>query len=787
MSRLLGLAHEFLAPRRHLLLACCGALLCASLAFVSRMIVLEDIRTMLPDDSGHIAEDLDLLRMAPFAQRLTITVSHPGTDPTPGAKALAEALRGEGVFTRVLTGPPGEMSVNFLTRLLDAAPALLTGEDLHRLEARIEPGPVRAALERDKRDLLSPGAVVMKGVIRQDPLQIRNLVLPKLASVSRLADVRVQNGCFVSRDGRHALVLADTDVPMTDALGAARVLASYRRALTALPPDAEAMLVGGHRHTDANARAIKDDLRIILPASAAALALVFLLFMRSLQSLYVFLVPVCVVGVAGAATAAVYGSISGIVLGFGAVLLGITTDYALHVYFALRMPLRGGTLAPPQVLAQIAPPMVFGALTSAAAFVALLVSDIPGIRQLAVFSLFSLALALPLSLFVLPHFITPGSGVRAGAHGSRTGGPCRTAPLLALWAILVAAGIWAGQNTRISGDLRDLGYTPQEIRDDEEATRRIWGNMRDMAMVFTRGETLDAALEGNDRVHELLRASRADNATVSLAPILPSPETQRRNMARWEAFWESNRDRALGLVRNEGADLGFSATAFTPFAEFISSRPAPVSPESLDGLGLRELVDMLTARTDSQSLVLTLLPDTAESAALFTAEREDGLNARFVSASRFRDMLGDAMRSDVMRFSGGALGAVALLVAVLLRDFRRTLLALLPIGAGLTMVLGAMQLSGQAMNLFHIVSLPLVIGLGADYGIFMVSHTDPAIRQRTVLAVLFSGLTTLGGFGALVLALHPALHSIGITVLTGIGGAMATALWVVPRLNGGRR
>jgi predicted RND superfamily exporter protein len=54
----------------------------------------------------------------------------------------------------------------------------------------------------------------------------------------------------------------------------------------------------------------------------------------------------------------------------------------------------------------------------------------------------------------------------------------------------------------------------------------------------------------------------------------------------------------------------------------------------------------------------------------------------------------------------------------------------------------------------------------------------------TEKAVLVSGLTTLAGFGALALALHPALHTIGVTVLLGIGAAFPSALLVIPAFQG---
>lgn len=786
MVHLFGRIYDFLAPRRFFLLAFCALVFCVCTVFVSRLVVLEDIRTMLPDDSGQIVSDLELLRLAPFAQRLTITVSHPGADPTLAANALANALRTQDVFTRVLTGPPGEISLDFLTRLLIAAPALLTDSDMDALGVLIEPENVRAALARSKRDLLSPGGLALKNITRHDPLGIRNVILPKLASVSRLADVRVEKGQFVSRDGAYALVLGDTDIPMTDSLGAAKVMASYQEALTVLPAGAQAKLVGGHRHTDANARAIKDDLAVILPTSIIVLALIFFFFMRTRQSLYVFLVPVFVVSVGGAATAVVYGSISGIVLGFGAVLLGITVDYALHVFFVLHKPVAGRHHSPAYELARIAPPIIFGALTSCAAFAALLISNIPGIRQLAVFSLFSLLISLLVSLIVLPHFVTPMASTPKDTRGQVSCKRGGVEYLFAVWIILLGAGLWLGLHTRINGDLRELGYIPENIRADEESSRRVWGSMRDVAMIFAHGATFDAALAGNDKVWKLLQAANAANATVSLAPILPAQDAQHRNIKRWRAFWQANGAATLALVDAESASMGFSSTAFAPFAEFITATPEPISVSSVQALGLQELVDMLSVREGTKFLVLTLLPDTVEFTTLLSDESERDLDARFVSGSRFRDMVGQTMRRDVLRFSGLALAAVVLLTALLFRDLGKTMLALLPIGAGVTTVLAAMQLFGQALNLFHVVSLPLIIGLGADYGIFMVCTEDPATRARTVQAVLFSGLTTLGGFGVLVLARHPALHSIGITVLAGIGAAMVTALWAVPRLSGER-
>jgi uncharacterized protein len=81
-----------------------------------------------------------------------------------------------------------------------------------------------------------------------------------------------------------------------------------------------------------------------------------------------------------------------------------------------------------------------------------------------------------------------------------------------------------------------------------------------------------------------------------------------------------------------------------------------------------------------------------------------------------------------------------------------------------------------------VIATLLVIGLGIDLGIFMVSKVTEGVDRNTQLAVTLSGLTSLVGLGALMLARHPSLYSIGITVFLGMCGAIPAAVLVIPSL-----
>ena len=115
------------------------------------------------------------------------------------------------------------------------------------------------------------------------------------------------------------------------------------------------------------------------------------------------------------------------------------------------------------------------------------------------------------------------------------------------------------------------------------------------------------------------------------------------------------------------------------------------------------------------------------------------------------------------------------------------LYAAIPVAAGLIFMFGAMGWRGIEFNLFNIIATILVIGLSVDLGIFMVSRISEGNDRNTSMAVLLGGLTSLVGMGALTLARHPALYSIGISVLLGMCGAIPSALFVIPAFYHSRK
>jgi predicted exporter len=87
-------------------------------------------------------------------------------------------------------------------------------------------------------------------------------------------------------------------------------------------------------------------------------------------------------------------------------------------------------------------------------------------------------------------------------------------------------------------------------------------------------------------------------------------------------------------------------------------------------------------------------------------------------------------------------------------------------------------LTGHPVNLLHIVSSFLILGIGVDYTIFFTEGRQ--ITSVTGLAVLLSALTTLLSFGLLFLSQTPGLEAVGLTVALGIGFSLLLSPLALP-------
>lgn len=131
--------------------------------------------------------------------------------------------------------------------------------------------------------------------------------------------------------------------------------------------------------------------------------------------------------------------------------------------------------------------------------------------------------------------------------------------------------------------------------------------------------------------------------------------------------------------------------------------------------------------------------------------------------------------------------AIALLVFLHFRKFACVVLALIPVVVGSLWMVGVMGLTGIHFNPANIMTLPLVVGIGVTNGIHILNRfaeeMHPSILARsTGKAVLVSGLTTIAGFGSLIVAEHRGIESLGWVMATGTATCMVVGLILLPAI-----
>jgi hopanoid biosynthesis associated RND transporter like protein HpnN len=139
-------------------------------------------------------------------------------------------------------------------------------------------------------------------------------------------------------------------------------------------------------------------------------------------------------------------------------------------------------------------------------------------------------------------------------------------------------------------------------------------------------------------------------------------------------------------------------------------------------------------------------------------------------------------------YEQAGLSALAVILVVLWLDFRNlkhAFLAVLPLAVGMAQMLGLMGMVGIDLNPANLIGIPLIMGIAVDYGVHVVhdylERPGPyRMSASTANSVLVDALTTILGFGALMVASHRGLESLGRVLTLGVTTCTITSLVFLP-------
>jgi predicted exporter len=441
-------------------------------------------------------------------------------------------------------------------------------------------------------------------------------------------------------------------------------------------------------------------------------------------------------------------------------IVGISADYTL--YFLTERMVHGDQSTPLASLQKLLPALSMALLTTVVAYLALLIAPFPGLQQLAVFAAAGLSAACLTVICWYPGLsrrlpVRPAPGLRlilgwlhAWRHRRLLRYGLPTAVLL-----LVAAGF---SQLKVDDDIGQLQALPAALQQQEQRIAALTGQHNDQKWLVVYGENAEQLLQRIELLQPRLAQAKRQGvlADYRLLP-LPSLQRQQQNIALLQ------RVAPQVMTQLQQADLALKAPDLAP--EWVQ-------PDQWLGSVVSEGWRLLwLSLPDGRSAALVPVNGVQNSAAMQALAEQVPGTGWIDRKTEFSELFGQyrLYLSYLLMLSVAAIALIYLWRFGLRHGLRCMVPTLLSLGSGIAVL----ALSGHTLNLFSLLALVLVLGIGINYTLFF---TNPRGTPTTsMFAIFMAVLTTQLTFGMLVLSHTQAISSFGIVLSSGIAVAFLLA------------
>jgi hopanoid biosynthesis associated RND transporter like protein HpnN len=524
---------------------------------------------------------------------------------------------------------------------------------------------------------------------------------------------------------------------------------------------------------------------------------------------------------------------------FGVILIGLGIDFGVH-YVARYLQLRGGIRSSDEALVETAgsvgPGIVTGAITTAIAFFTAGFTEFTGIAELGVIAGGGILLCCVAALLVLPAMVHLSDGHRVGQilpspldiHTWMRPLFARPLLLLAVTTVGTAAvsvgikDLWYDHNL-LNLQAEGLESVELERRLLAESDQSVWFAL---SIAESREELLTRksqflelpSVQGVKEIASLIPTESEEKLKIiaqirSRLADLPErppqiapdpPERLGRELAKAQALLagfsgSARTQRGLDQVRDilrrmspGGCHKRLSAYQYDMAGDLLSRLHTLRAIASPEPPKLSDLPESLVTRFVGQGgrFLLQIYSNAdiwdMEAMEQFVREvrsvdpRVTGNPLQTYEASR-------QMKRSYEQAAWYALAAILMILYLDFRSLRHTLLAMFPVGLGMLQLFGILGLLDVPLNPANMIVLPLILGIGIDDGVHVIHdfrrRNGPyRMSASTASAVLITSLTTMVGFGSLMIASHRGLQSLGRVLTIGVSCCLFTSLIMLPAL-----
>ena len=753
--RILWSIYDWMAGHRRIGLGSLIAVTVLLLALVSRVRLREDISDFLPLNSRQ-QQELKLWQDVSGANRITAIFERYGAAAADSVEQLTGAVdrfvaaieeRDTANWVQNLTAQADLSTAEQTLRFVyNNIPYFLDDDDYRRIDSLLHTeGYAAKQLEAAREQLMFPMGGLLAGSIRHDPLNLFAPVASSLQALSAANDFEIYDGYIMTPDRQRAFVTMDSPFGNSETDGNTRLLEFLQKCAetaTGETPNVTIHFTGGPVIAVGNASQIKHD--SILSITIALVLILALLYdaFRSRQHLLLILASIAWGWLfALACLSIVEAEVSVIVVGISSVIVGIAVNYPLHLIAHLQH-----TPDMRQALGEVSKPLIVGNITTVGAFLALIPLKSVALRDLGLFSACLLIGTILFVLLWLPLLIKnqedkpdspPWEGLGKVADRQANGSSDFLMRLASVrldnrkWLVVAIAVLtlffgYHSLGTTFDTDLNHINYMTDEQRAD----------LNRFGMLKPQISNLKSQISN-------LKSQR------KTPRFLLSDSIQQHRLACWRQFTAANRESLTTLLRNEGPRHGFAEDAFDDFTTILDNDYQPQPLTWFTPLPAPLLMQNIDVKAINSAMLSQL--------------------------------------SDNFNYIGWACAAIVFLFLwCSFRSLTLAVLSFLPMAVSWMWILGIMTLCGMQFNIVNIILATFIFGQGDDYTIFMTEGAVyEATHHRPMLAtykraIMLSALIMFIGIGSLIVARHPALHSLAEVTIVGMSAVVLMAFVLPP-------
>jgi len=660
-------------------------------------------------------------------------------------------------------------------------PLFLTENDYREIERKLQKDSISKQVENNYVSLVSPTSLVTKDFIKKDPLGITYLGIKKLNALNISKDFKLEDNYVVTKDGKNLLLFIDPKNESNDTKSNEAFINQLNQIKDSVNKQfkgkTELSYFGSPVIAVANAQQIKKDIQNTVMISMAVLLVLLIYYFRNFFTpVIVFLPTVFSVLLALLILYFIKDRISAISLSVGAILIGITIDYALHILTHYK---HNNNIE--ELYKEITQPIILSSATTAVSFLCLIFVRSEALKDLGLFAAITVIFSSITALIIVPQLYKPKQ--EEGKHSAnfidRIGSyPYeKNKPLIIGCSIIIIACLFGFRHVGFNEDIGDLNYIPKELKISEAKLQKLSDITSKSIYTISYGDSEEEALARNSRLSNFLEKEKQQGKILSynsLGNVVLSEKDQKQRIENWNKFWDRNKkSRTVSELVNSGNQFGFNSNAFDNFNEILNKNYTTLSLRDYEKVKALQIPEFLSNENGFYTVSNVVKVDEKKRDA-FIKDVEKNHNALAIDRQQMNENFLGLLKRDFSTLINYSLLAIVLTIIVFFRNFELTVLTMFPIVLTGIVTAGILYFLGLELNIFSTVVCTLVFGVGDDFSIFLTQamqkeHTTgknelPTYRTSIILAVF----TTILSIGSLIFAKHPALHSLALVALIGM-------------------